>query len=472
MSTLSKKNYADIAIIAVAVGIFLTMLFCNFNTSLLVDDYAYFFDFSSGVDATNPELCPSLDAGRITNIFQIPASMAEHRNCMNGRVIAHGLVQLFLLMPKFVFNFVNAFMFLLEMLLILKCASGICDRHNQGLMQRINPLILLTLFLINWDFQASFGQVNLWLDGAINYLWAAVLSLVYIQGYVNFFLKGEFSNNKILNALFIVLSLIVGCYNETAAGSVIVFSVGIVAYTRIFKKERVPWFVYTSLLACLCGFAFLIAAPAESVKVGGNSFWEILSGVIQNIPKLASLSQQNILLFLLAAAMLVAGFAVKVDKDILIVSLLLFISALASWGCLLIASYIAQRSMFLTTELLTLLIIIMMFELFHNRAKLCRYMCYAIIAGVVLIASVRVPAGIKDIRKTYKFTDANEKYIVACAEAGISDVYIKVAYEDLPMTKYSALNGLRYLAESPNDWPNVYMAKYYGVDKVYLEYTS
>ena len=40
MSTLSKKNYADIAIIAVAVGIFLTMLFCNFNTSLLVDDYA------------------------------------------------------------------------------------------------------------------------------------------------------------------------------------------------------------------------------------------------------------------------------------------------------------------------------------------------------------------------------------------------------------------------------------------------
>ncbi len=71
---------------------------------------------------------------------------------------------------------------------------------------------------------------------------------------------------------------------------------------------------------------------------------------------------------------------------------------------------------------------------------------------------------------TFEFTDGNEKYIIACAESGIKEVHIEVTYEDFPTTKYPAINGLRYLAESPNDYPNVYMAKYYGVDKIYLDY--
>ena len=34
-------------------------------------------------------------------------------------------------------------------------------------------------------------------------------------------------------------------------------------------------------------------------------------------------------------------------------------------------------------------------------------------------------------------------------------------------TSWSALEGLAYLnTEDPDDWPNVYMAKFYGVDKV------
>ena len=97
-------------------------------------------------------------------------------------------------------------------------------------------------------------------------------------------------------------------------------------------------------------------------------------------------------------------------------------------------------------------------------------MCYAISIVAFLLASTRVPAGIKDIRKTFEFTDGNEKYIIACAESGIKEVHIEVTYEDFPTTKYPAINGLRYLAESPNDYPNVYMAKYYGVDKIYLDY--
>jgi hypothetical protein len=334
----------------------------------------------------------------------------------------------------------------------------------------INPVILLTSFLLIWLFQPGFGQVNLWLDGSINYLWAAVLSLTFIQGYINFFLKGKFSDNKISNILFILLSFIVGCYNETEAGSMIIFSVGMVVCAKIVKKERTPWLIYASLIACLCGFAFLMTAPAESAKVGGNSIVETLSGILKNIPSLISSSQQIILLFLLATVVLAVSFITKVNRNTLIISTILYISALASWGCLAIAAYIAQRSLFLTAVLLTLLIATLMYELLGKGAKLCRYMCCAISIVAFLLASTRIPAGIKDIRKTFEFTDGNEKYIIACAESGIKEVHIEVTYEDFPTTKYPAINGLRYLAESPNDYPNVYMAKYYGVDRIYLDY--
>ena len=107
----------------ILAAIFLLLLFCNHETDLVADDYRYCFSYADG--------------SRITSVEQIFPSMAAHRSSMNGRVIAHFLVQLFLMLPKAVFNPVNALFFTLLVWLICRLAV----RNGS-----VNNLLLLAVF--------------------------------------------------------------------------------------------------------------------------------------------------------------------------------------------------------------------------------------------------------------------------------------------------------------------------------------
>ena len=72
--------------------------------------------------------------------------------------------------------------------------------------------------------------------------------------------------------------------------------------------------------------------------------------------------------------------------------------------------------------------------------------------------------GLPDIRDTHALLQYNEDFITECAARGEKEVELWRPYA---RTSWSALEGLAYLnADDPDDWPNVYMAKYYGVDRV------
>ena len=71
----------------------------NCFTPYQADDFAYHFRFDNSAP--------------LTGIADIVPSMAAHAEILNGRLAAHSLVQLFELLPKPVFNFVNAGMFTL-----------------------------------------------------------------------------------------------------------------------------------------------------------------------------------------------------------------------------------------------------------------------------------------------------------------------------------------------------------------------
>ena len=94
---LSRLDRAPCAAAAVLLAIFLLLLYCNLHTALVADDFQYCFSFADG--------------SRISSVGQILPSMAAHRYVMNGRVFAHALVQLCLLLPKGIFNVCNALAF-------------------------------------------------------------------------------------------------------------------------------------------------------------------------------------------------------------------------------------------------------------------------------------------------------------------------------------------------------------------------
>ena len=82
-------------IIAVYIFVSLAIVLVSSLTPMLADDYSYSFSYA---DRTV----------RIQTLGDIFASLKAHRANMNGRMISHGLAMLFLLLPKAVFNVVNA----------------------------------------------------------------------------------------------------------------------------------------------------------------------------------------------------------------------------------------------------------------------------------------------------------------------------------------------------------------------------
>ena len=78
--------------IFVLAAVFMVLLLCNVKTPMIADDFAYSFSFADGQ--------------RVDSLGDIFSSMAAHRLWMNGRVIAHFLVQLFLMLPPLVFAFI------------------------------------------------------------------------------------------------------------------------------------------------------------------------------------------------------------------------------------------------------------------------------------------------------------------------------------------------------------------------------
>ena len=79
------------------ICLFVLMLGLNILTPMMVDDYIYAFSFKNGQ--------------RITSIGQIVGSMQQHYITMNGRLISHSLVQIMLMMPAWIFDILNAWMF-------------------------------------------------------------------------------------------------------------------------------------------------------------------------------------------------------------------------------------------------------------------------------------------------------------------------------------------------------------------------
>ena len=239
---------------AVLAAIFLLLLYCNLHTALVADDFMYCFSFSDG--------------SRITSVGAILPSMAAHRHTMNGRVFPHALVQLFLMLPKGVFNVCNAGMFTaLIRLLAQPCRD--CGRRS--------ALLLLAVFGCVWVLQPEFGQVFLWLDGSVNYLWCAVLCLLWLRPWAGFWLDGA-EPGKAVRVLYVVFSFVVGAWSENAAVALVFMALLFLALGFFREKLRPRLWQLCALLSFLAGFLFLMLAPATAANKAAEMKFSVLLG--------------------------------------------------------------------------------------------------------------------------------------------------------------------------------------------------
>ena len=193
MKKLSEWNRSPWATALVCTGIFGLMLTLNILTPYICDDFTYRINF-----LTKEPL------GSFLEIFE---SMYAHSYKMNGRLISHGLAQVFMLLPPLVFDIVNAAVFAGTLLLAVRLGTG--ER---------NGLFLLLSLCLFWNFLPVFGQVVLWQVGALNYFWSLTALLLFVTPQLLRFLEDrELLKKKWHWVAFCVYGFFFGCYSEIAS---------------------------------------------------------------------------------------------------------------------------------------------------------------------------------------------------------------------------------------------------------------
>ena len=412
--------------------VFIIVLFFSFLTPMVADDFSYCFSWA--------------DNSRITSLWQIIPSMAVHRNVTNGRVFAHGIVQAVLMLPKPVFNVLNALNAVLLLALIGRCLG----KNHRALLLTVGAMLL-------WCFTPAFGQVFLWLDGAINYSWGMSVFLLFLWQYMATYLGRERRRSTVRDILLLPLAFIAGAYSEN--GSIAAIFIALCLSALILRRDkRLSWQLIAGLVLSVLGFAFLMSAGATQGRSAGFD----LSLIVKNLRDILTETREELLpLYIVYALCFTLCLAFKADKKRLVLSAVLLLAGIGSLAAFVFAAYFTGRH-FCFTVVFTVLACLILLDALSDKKKLlpAQLLCGAMAVLFVFdsgLAAVDVAAGDKAARE-------REAAIQAALDSGETDVELEVY---LPSTKYSvAYDKLKDLDADPANWPNYSLAKYYGLDSV------
>lgn len=421
------------AIRAVYACIFIIMLLFSFLSPLMADDFSYCFSWA--------------DSSRIKGIGQIFSSMAVHRLNTNGRVFTHGIVQAVLIMPKAVFNILNALNALLLCVLF--------GRHFGEDRKRRALLLVCGAFML-WCFMPVFGQVFLWLDGSVNYSWGMSVFLLFLWQYTAAYLGIERRRSAARDILLLPLAFLAGAYSEN--GSIAVIFIALCLSLLILRREkRLSWQLIAGLVLACAGFIFLMSAPAMHTRAGEFS----LSAVANNVRTIVRSAKEHMLpLYLLYAVCLALCAAAKADRKKIALSAVLVLGGIGSLAAFTFAAYFAERH-FCFTVVFTVLACLILLDALTDTGKRLPASIVCAVMAVLFIFDFAL--GSLDILYTYTASRQREAALRAALDSGAQSIELEVY---LPATKYSAAYGLTDLSTNPDDWPNISVAMYYGLDSV------
>lgn len=185
-------SFSVIAIVAIIIYFF------SANVPWVCDDIRYQFN-----------LAADSDIQRINSIVDIFSSQWEHYMTVNGRYVAHWLVQFFCgLLGQTTFSICNAFIYIAYIMLVLKLGKGDIKE----------PLVIisasiLTLIACDIPYGPAFQ---------IGYVWMFVLTFIWL------YLFFKVNTNSFLQlSLLFIFSLIAGNGHEAinigVSGAIIIF---------------------------------------------------------------------------------------------------------------------------------------------------------------------------------------------------------------------------------------------------------
>ncbi|MBQ1236135.1 MAG: hypothetical protein IIX72_04095, partial [Oscillospiraceae bacterium] len=257
---------------------------------------------------------------------------------------------------------------------------------------------------------------------------------------------------------YIVFSVIVGAFSENASVALIFMAMLFIFLRLVWQKDKVSKWMWLSLIAAFIGFMYMMLAPAESVNKSAEF----------SIPSLFANFIETGLYYLRFWPLLISfvvfyylALKQSVEQKVRVLSAVFLLGSLAGHFVLMFAMYCAGRSTFIGLILLICANAILFAKLFDGAyQKLLLALC----AICLVFTAYWGYVGIRDIQRTHYLLGFNQQIIFDALENGEKNIQVPRPYAQ---TKYSAMEGLAYLnTEDVNDWPNVYMAMYYGADTI------
>ena len=419
-------------------AVFLFMLLCNMLTTLVSDDFQYCFSF--------------VDDTRIEHVSQIIPSMMAHAHTMNGRLVAHSMVQLLAMLPLVVFDGINALVYTLQIALIEKVSST----------GKRNNLIPLLAFFVIWWLEPAFGQVNLWQDGAVNYLWSIVAALLFLLPYINAYLCGKKITGICGKTAYPILCFVMGAFSETVSAAAVFMAMLLVALAYFHKKQKPDFYQILCIGIAFLGYVSIYLAPAQwSNKSASLSVSELLGNFADAVKMYRTFAG----LLVSFAVMLVWCILEKADRKRLYLAGVFLLGSLAANFIMVLAGYYPERCACGAFVFLVAANGILAAWLLENQSY--RAAVATVSAALVISLIPNLLLNTYRIGREYRAIQANHDYIVSCAEQGIMDIEVPMI---ITYSKYSALYDGKYLdTEDATVWPNNVMAWYYGVNSISAE---
>ncbi len=493
MKQQKKQHKTDLIVFLTIV--FFVMLVLSALTPLVADDYNYAFNWSYEDDLI-----------RIDNYELVWDSMAAHRYYTHGRVLAQGLVCLFLMWPRWIFFAANA------LVITAFCAAMIHFYKSNGVNNPIRAsACVLALY---WICTPVFGQIFLWLDGACNYFWAAAFSFILLEAVFSLKQGGR----KVFRVLFLIpLSFAVGSWSEHISFTALMIQL-LYLVSEWIRLKKLPVFNVLILLSGCGGYLFLMFAPSMLPSMLKSRAKEAVEGHVQTFSSFLASYGWVIVMVLIATVLFVILVFRQPDKQ----ARLILVVRIAFMLCLVAgvffgirdfidggfyalisstaAGFLSLMSVFLFTllfllkqNLLNELFLMPMILFFGGLSALipfsvamyvpargfCAPTVFIGIAAVLLLEkndmahrrftckgifiafSLLFIIGVADILAVYH---ADLKRQTAIQEALAGDG-ILVASPYPEKTKYSAQYGLLDIAES-EDWPKDMIKEFYGLKDI------
>ena len=421
---------------------FAILFVCNSMTAYIADDYGYCY-------------IVGVENQRLEHIWQIIPSMIAHEKTVNGRLVAHSLVQLFSMMPRWVFDIVNAGMFCCQVALLSGLAMG-TGRSN---------LRTAAVFSGIWVYELAFGQVNFWQDGAVNYLWSAVFLLLFLRPFALKFMGADgildAGTRMPLKAAFLILSFLTGAYSETVSAAAILISVLLLILDTVCNHRKLSVYGLLCTVAAFCGYVSIYLAPAQwNKKASGAALHTLAASFTRATAIYASYG----VLIAALVVLLVICVQEKGNSKRVLLALTLVVGSLAANYIMMFAKYYVERSSLGAFILLLAAVIVLIpaaLEIKPWKTLLVSAMIILTLSGIPAVCT-----GVMDNYTTYIQGLQTEAYIMDCVANGEQDVKVPVIYA---ATKYNGLYGNAELSKDSSYWVNILMARYYGLASIAAE---